>query len=181
MSGTEQPDPPPNEEAAQLEHEMDSELAQLREKSSGSVRSRSNPVFQHEQRAGTARDDADATGVAARVTGEMAAEADQERLKIEGLVKAVETASPGSYRAKDAEAAGAQAEKDADEAIASSLDSDVADEDALNSEGSRHLHLSANPDEAKADEVKTLNDESVAGRDLSDLDSLEKRVSDDLA
>jgi hypothetical protein len=180
MSGTEQPDTPPNAEAAELEDQMDSELAQDREKTSGPIRSHLNPVFQHEERSGTARDEAEATAVAAQVTGEMAAEADQERLKIEGQVQAVEKASPGSQRAKDAEAAEAQAEKDADEAIAASLDSDVVDEDALNSEGSRHLHLSANPEGAKAGEVRALKDESVAGKDLSDLDSLEKRVSDDL-
>ena len=79
------------------------------------------------------------------MSGEMAAEADQERLKIESQVKAVEKASPGSDKAKDAEAAGAQAEKDADESIAASLDSDVAAEAALRSEGTPHLHLSADP------------------------------------
>ena len=131
--------------------------------------------------AGTAVDDARATEVAARVTGEISSEADQERLKIEGLVKEVEKAAPGSDRAKDAEAAGAQSEKDADEAIAASLDSDSAAESAVHSEGSRLLHTSANPDEAKMDEVTALKDESVAGRDLSDLDALEKRVTDDLA
>ena len=109
----------------------------------------------------------------------MAAEADQERLTIEGMVDDVEKSSLGSDQAKDAEAAQAQAEKDADEAIAVSLDSDVAAEDAVNSESSRRLHRPANPEGAEADEARALKDESVAGRDLSDLDSLEKRVSDD--
>ena len=180
MTGSEQTDPPPNAEATQLEDEMDSQLAKDRQKSSGPIRSHLNPVFQHEQRAGTAVDDADATEVAARVIGEIGSEADQERLKIEGLVADVEKAAPGSDKAKDAEIAAAQAEKDADEAIAASLDSDTAAEDALNAKGSRHLHLSANPDEAEAAEARALKDESVAGKDLSDLDSLEKRVSDDL-
>jgi hypothetical protein len=87
----------------------------------------------------------------------------------------------GLTRHKDAEAAKAQAELDADEAIAASLDSDVAAEDALRSEGSRHFYLSADPDDAEADKVKALSDESAAGQDLSDLDSLEKRVSNDVA
>jgi hypothetical protein len=160
---------------------MDAELAEAREKTSGPVRSHLNPVFQHEQRAGTAVDEADATEVAAQVTGEMGAEADQERLKIEAVVQAAEKAAPGTDKTKEAEAAEVQAEKDADEAIAASLDSDVAAEDALHSEGSRHLHLSADPDQAQADKRKALNDESVAGNDLSDLDAIEKQVSDDLA
>ncbi len=160
---------------------MDSQLAKDRQKSAVPIRSHLNPVFQHEQRAGTAVDDADATEVAARVIGEIGSEADQERLKIEGLVADVEKAAPGSDKAKDAEIAAAQAEKDADEAIAASLDSDTAAEDALNAKGSHHLHLSANPDEAQAAEARALKVESVAGKDLSDLDSLDKRVSDDLA
>ena len=115
------------------------------------------------------------------LTGEMAAEADQERLKIERLVAAAEQSSPGTEKTKDAEAALAQAERDADEAIAASLDSDVAAEDALHSEGTGHFHRAANPDEATADKVRALQDESVAARDLSELDALEQRVSSDLA
>jgi hypothetical protein len=179
MSGSEQANLPPNAEAAQLEDQMSSELTTLREETSGPVRSHLNPVFQHEQRAGTAVDNAQATEAAARVIGEIGAEADQERLKIEGLVQSIEKTAPGSDKARDAEAAAAQAEKDADDAVTASLDSDAAAEDALKSEGSRHLHLSANPDEAKADEARALKDESLAGKDLSDLDSLEQRVSDD--
>ena len=160
---------------------MEAELARQRQETSGPVVSRLNPVFQHEQRAGTARDEADATQVAARVTGELSAEADQERLALEQSVQAVEAAAPGSERAKDAEAAEAQAEKDADEAIAASLDSDCAAEDALHAEGSPHLHLAADPDDAQADKARALKDESVAGRDLSDLDALEERITHDLA
>jgi hypothetical protein len=180
MSGSDQPEPPPNAEAAALEEQMDQQLAQDRAKASGPIRSHLNPVFQHEQRAGTAVDEAEASEVAARVTGEIGAEADQERLKIEKQVQAAESASPGSDKTKDAEAALAQAEKDADEAIAASLDSDVAAEDAHNSRGSRYLHRSANPDGATADKARALSDESVAGRDLADLDSLEERVTSDL-
>ena len=160
---------------------MDAELAQQRQETSGPVRSHLNPVFRHEQRAGTARDEADATQVAARVTGELGAEADQERLAIEKSVQAVEAAAPGSDRAKDAEAVEVQAEKDADEAIAASLDSDGAAEDALHAEGSPHLRVAADPDEARADRTRALKDESVAGRDLSDLDTLEERIAHDLA
>jgi len=181
MSGTDQPETPPNAEAAMLENQMDSELARAQAKTAGPVRSHLNPVFQHEQRAGTARDDAEATEVAARVAGELGAEADQDRLKIEQLVQEAEKASPGTDKTKDAEAALAQAEKDADEAIAASLDSGVAAEDALHSTGTRYLHRSANSDEATADKVRALNDESVAGKDLSDLESLVERVSNDVS
>ena len=92
---------------------MDSELASLEKsspKQSGFV---PNPVFQQEQRAGTATDAGESTEVAARVAGDMVAEADQERLKIEQEVAAIEEVAPGSDRAKDAEAAKAQAERDA--------------------------------------------------------------------
>src|SRR5271156_354112 len=105
MSGIDQPDPPPDADAADLEAEMDSEVETLRERTAGPIRSHLNPVYHHEQRAGTARDETEATESVARVTGEIGAEADQERLKIEGLVHAVEEAAPGSDRAKDAEAA----------------------------------------------------------------------------
>jgi hypothetical protein len=181
MSAIEQPDTPPNAEAARLQDEMDAELARDRAKNSGPIRSHLNPVFQHEQREGTAKDEGDGVELAARVSGEIAAEADKERQEIEGQVQTVEKAAPGSDKAKDAEAAQAQAEKDADEATRASLDSDVAAEDAVRAEGSRHLHLSADPDEARADKVRALKDESMAGKDLTDLDALEKRVSDDLA
>jgi hypothetical protein len=180
MSGTDQSEAPPNAEAAMLEDQMDSELARERAKTSGPIRSHLNPVFQHEQRSGTATSETEATEVAARVTGEIGAEADQERLKIEKLVAAAEKAAPGTDKTKDAEAAMAQAEKDADEAIAASLDSDVAAEDALHSTGTRFLHKSADPEGATADKVRALNDESVAARDLSDLDSLVERVTNDL-
>ncbi len=160
---------------------MDAEVARARATSSGPVRSHLNPVYQHEQRAGTATAEAEAAEAAARVTGQLGAEADQERLKIEKLVAGAEQASPGTDKTKDAEAAMAQAEKDADEAIAASLDSGVAAEDALHSTGTRHLHRSANPDEATADKVRALNDESVAAKDLSDLESLVERVTNDLA
>jgi hypothetical protein len=181
MSESEQTDPPPNADAMQLEEQMDSQLAKDRQESSGPVRSHLNPVFQHEQRAGTAVDESQATETAARVIGEISSEADQERLRIEGLVRGIDKAAPESDKAKDADAAAAQAEKDADEAIAASLHSDAAAEDALNSEGSRHLHLSADPDEAKVDKARALKDESIAAKDLSDLDSLEKRVAEDLS
>jgi hypothetical protein len=181
MSGTDQSESPPNAEAAMLENQMDSELARARASTSGPVRSHLNPVFQHEQRSGTATADAEATEVAARVAGELGAEADQDRLKIEQMVQKAEKASPGTDKTKDAEAALAQAEKDADEAIAASLDSDVAAEDALHSTGTRFLHRSANPDNATADKVRALNDESVAGKDLSELESLVERVSNDLS
>lgn len=181
MNQTDQPEPPANAEASALEAEMDSELGELRSRTPGSGGKPLNPVFQHEQRAGTAEDEAEATLTAARASGAMGAEADQERLKIEGLVKEVEAAAPGSARANDAAAAEAQAEKDADEAIAASLDSDTTAEDARSSEGSGLFHRSANPEEAGVDNARALADESVVGKDLSDLDALVKRVSDDVA
>ena len=121
----------------------------------------------------------EATLTAARSTGEMAAEADQERLKIEAEVARVEQAEPGTPSAADAEAALTQAERDADQAVAESLDSDVAADDARSSEGTRRLHRGADPAAVLADEQRALADESVAGRDLSDLDGLEARVEAD--
>jgi hypothetical protein len=177
MSTAEQPESPAEAEAIQLEQQMDSELTELNH-STGPVRSRLNPVYQYEQRVGTARDEGEATEVAARVAGEMGAEADQERLKIEGVVQAVEQASPGSDRATQAAAAKARAEQDADDAIAASLDADVAAEDALRAEGSRHDHHRADPVEAAGDKARALADESRAGRDLSDLDGLAQQISD---
>jgi hypothetical protein len=178
MTTAEQPASPAEAEAAQLEAQMDSELHELRQHSTGPVRSHLNPVYQYEQRVGTAHDEGDATEVAARVTGELGAEADQERLKIEGMTQAVEQTSPGTDRATQAASAKARAEHDADDAIAASLDADVAAEDALHAEGSRHLHHSADPDAAAADKARALADESRAGRDLSDLDAVEQQVSD---
>ncbi len=181
MSGIDQPDPPATPQAVQLEGEMDSKLAQLRQETSGPVTSRLNPVFQHEQRAGTAADEADATETAARVSGEMAAEADQERVTIEGLVKRVTQAAPGSDKTRDAQAAAAQAEHDADEAVAASLDSDAAAEEADRAEGAGLFHRGADPAPGGIDMVRALQDESVVGKDLRDLDALGKRVSGDKA
>ncbi len=181
MSGPDQPDPIQSPEAAQLEGEMDSELAQLRQKTSGPAGSRLNPVFQHEQRAGTAADEAEATETAARVSGEMAAQADQERSAIEGLVQQVTQAAPGSAKARDTQAAAAEAEHDADEAIAASLDSDVAAEEAVRAEGTGLFHRGADPAVGRVDEDTALRDESVIGKDLRDLDELRRRVSDDVA
>jgi hypothetical protein len=156
---------------------MDAELSALRAKGPGSGDPVRNPVFQHEQRVGSARDAADATAVAARVTGEMAAEADQERLRIDGQVAAIEHATPGSDQARDAEAALARAERDGDEAVSVSLDSDAAEDDVRHREGKGLFHKDADAEGAAADEAEALHDEAVAGRDLADLDTLEQRVS----
>ena len=91
----------------------------------------------------SARDAADATAVAARVTGEMAAEADQERLRIDGQVAAIEHATPGSDQARDAEAALARAERDGDEAVSVALDSDAAEDDVRHREGKGLFHKDA--------------------------------------
>jgi hypothetical protein len=109
----------------------------------------------------------------------MAAEADQERLAIERRVTRIEEDRPGSPEARDAAAVGARAERDADEAITESLDADAADEDAQRSEGTRFLHRSSDPASAEADERRALADETVAGRDLSELDTLAARVGAD--
>jgi len=158
---------------------MQAELNALRAKgpaSGGPVR---NPVFQRQQRVGTAVDATEATDVAARAVGEMAAQADQERLAIEAQVAGIERSAPGTPQARDAEAAVSLAEHDADEAVAKSLDAGAADEDARASEGTRFLHRSADPERAEADEHRALDDESVAGRDLADIDGLEARVAHD--
>jgi hypothetical protein len=178
MSATEPVDATPDPAAA-VESEMAGELDAMRAKGpapGGKVR---NPVFQHEQRVGAAVDAAEGTLTAAEVTGEMAAEADQERLKIEAEVARIERAAPGSSQARDAEAAASQSERDADEAVTKSLDSDVAAENARSAEGTGHFHRGAEPDEAVADEAQALADESVVGRDLTDLDALQARVESD--
>jgi len=167
--------------AASLESQMDTELDALRAKGPAPGSRVRNPVFQHEQAAGTAVQGAEATLTAARSTGEMATEADQERLRIEGEVTRIEQAEPGSPSATDAEAALAQAERDADQAVQESLDSDVAADDARSSEGTRYLHRGAEPEAVLMDEQRALADESVAGRDLADLDGLEARVEADAA
>ena len=177
MSGIDQPESATAAETASLETEMDAELSALRAKGPGSGDPVRNPVFQHEQRVGSARDAADATAVAARVTGEMAAEADQERLRIDGQVAAIEHATPGSDQARDAEAALARAERDGDEAVSVSLDSDAAEDDVRHREGKGLFHKDADAEGAAADEAEALHDEAVAGRDLADLDTLEQRVS----
>jgi len=165
--------------AAQLESEMDAELTELRAKGPGPGHAVRNPVFQHEQAVGTATDAAVATTEAARVSGEMAAEADQERLAIEREVRSIEQSAPASGAASDAEAALAQAERDGDEAVSESLDSDVAADEVRHDEGTRFLHKHADADAALAEQTRALADEAVVGHDLADLDALETRVEAD--
>jgi hypothetical protein len=180
MSETDPADTTPDPAAA-VESEMDAELGALRAKGPAPGSKVRNPVFQHEQRTGTAVDAAEGTLTAARVSGEMAAEADQDRLKIEAEVARIEQQAPGSSQALDAEAASARAERDADEAVAKSLDSDVAADDARSSEGSGMFHRGADPATAVADKERALADESVVGRDLTDLDALAAEVEADAA
>ena len=180
MSATESADAP-GTTAAGLEAEMDSELGALRAEGPAPGSHVRNPVYQHEQAAGTATAGSEAAATAARVTGELAAEADQERLRIEREVAALEEERPGSAEAEDAERAEARAEQDADQAVSESLDSDTATDDARRSTGTRHLHRGADPAAVTADADRALADESVAGRDLSDLDALEARVEGDAA
>jgi hypothetical protein len=158
---------------------MEGQLAREGAETAGPVRSRLNPVFQHEQRAQTVVDDTEATELAGRVTGEIASEADQDRLEVEKLVQEVEGSAPGTAKALDAEAAAAEAEKDADEAVSMSLDSDAAAEDARRAEGTHYLHRSADPDETTADRSRSLKDEARAAADLSALDALKQRVEGD--
>jgi hypothetical protein len=165
--------------AASLESEMNAELDALAARGPAPGSRVRNPVFQHEQAAGTVVQGAEATLTAARSTGEMAAEADQERLKIEAEAARIERAEPGSPAATDAEAVRAQAERDADQAVDESLDSDEAADGARSAEGTRYLHRGAEPAAVVADVQRALADESVAGRDLADLDGLEARVEAD--
>lgn len=165
--------------AASIEHEMDAELDALRAEGpapGGHVR---NPVFQHEQAASTSVDGAEATLTAAKASGELAAEADHERLGIEAEVTRIEASRPGSPQARDAEAAEAEAERDADQAVSESLDTGEAADDARSATGSRILHRGSDPAEVTADLQRALADEAVAGHDLADLDDLETRVETD--
>ncbi len=169
----------PADPATGIESEMDAELDALRAKgpaAGGRVR---NPVFLHEQAAGTSVDGAEATLTAAKVSGELAAEADQDRLRIEKEAARIEEARPGSAQALDAEAAEARAECEADEAVTESLDTDEAADDARSATGSKFLHRGSDPAEVTADERRALADEAVAGRDLADLDALQARVERD--
>jgi hypothetical protein len=178
MSETESA-PAPDDPALSIESEMDAELGALRAKGPAPGSHVRNPVFQHEQAAGTAVDGTEATLTAARVSGELAAEADQERLRIEAETARIEQARPGTAPARDAEAAVAQAERDADQAVTESLDSDEAADDARRSTGSKFLHRGSDPVEVTADKERALADEAVAGRDLADLDTLEARIEAD--
>ena len=159
---------------------MEAELDALRAQGPAPGTAVRNPVYQHEQRAGTAINAAQATDTAARVTGELAGEADQERLAIEAEVARIEEVAPGGPQARDAEAAEAQAEHDADEAVAESLDSGGADENARGAEGRGLFHHSADATAALQDRDRALADEAVAGRDLADLDVLQARVEADV-
>jgi len=184
MSGTDpspssDPAAPPTEAA--LEAEMDAELPSLRAQQPGRPGHPRNPVFLHEQAAGSAVAADEATGTAARVTGELAAQADQERLELERQVEALDRLRPGSSAAADADGALARAEHDADDAVAESLDAGGAAEDARRSTGSHLLHRGADPAAGQVDQERALRDEAAAARDLAELDSLEERVSTDAA
>jgi len=144
---------------------MDGELSALASKTPGDASHPRNPVFLHEQAVGTAVAADEAAETAARVTGELAAEADQERLMIEREVASLEGVAPASATVKDAEDARARADQDADEAVTRSLDSDEAAEDARHARGSRLLHRGADGTEAGctfADHVGGLLDVEVA-------------------
>jgi hypothetical protein len=181
MTGSDQAAGSPDARVAGAETQMDAELDALRAKGPAPGAPVYNPVFQYEQRAGTAVDAGRATDMAARVTGEMAAEADQELLAIESEVARLEHVAPDLAQTQDAEAAAARAGHDADEAIAESLDADSADDDARAAEGTHLLHRSADPTEATRDRDRALADETVAARDLADLDGLAARVGGDVA
>lgn len=166
-------------DAAGLEAEMDSELAGLRKETPGGRRHPRNPVYLHEQAAGSAVAADEATETAARVTGELAVEADGERRRIEVQVASIERSVSATARVTDAEAARAAAERDADEGVAASLDSDAAAEDARGATGSRFLHRGAEGERGEADEARALADERTAAADLVELDALERRVAED--
>jgi hypothetical protein len=169
----------PADPALRIESEMDDELSALRANGSPPGRHVPNPVFRHEQAEGTSIDGAEATLTAAKVSGELAAEADQERLRIEAEAARIDRARPGSPEAADADAAVSEAGRDADQAIAESLDSDAAADDARTATGSTFLHRGSDPAEVTADRERALADESVAGRDLAALDALEARIESD--
>jgi hypothetical protein len=166
-------------DAAHLEAEMDAELSALEAKTPGDARHPRNQVFLREQEEGGAMDADEATETAARVTGELAAEADQERLMIERQVAALEGVAPGSAAATDAEDALTRAERAADGAVSSSLDSGEAAEDARRSRGSRFLHRGSDSAGAGRDESRALADETAVAEDLAELDALEQRVAGD--
>jgi hypothetical protein len=112
---------------------------------------------------------------AARVAGAEAVEADTERRKLEAEATDVEASAPGSVEAADADAAVAEAEKLAGDAVAASLDSDVAAEDSVRK--SRFFHHDAAA--VAADGERAEKDVGRAGKDLAALDRLEGQVEND--
>jgi len=106
---------------------------------------------------------------AARVAGELAVEADDERHTIDAEAATIEAGEPGTTEAARAAAVKARADAEADAAIAASLDSDTAAADAR--QHSRLLHHDAA--DVEADYHQATADVSVAASDLADIDTLE--------
>jgi hypothetical protein len=118
----------------------------------------------HDNKARSA-DAAEGTTEEARVAGELASEAEQERIDAEKLVARLRTEAPGSPALADAEQALARIEADATAADAASLDVDEAASDAV-TDAARKRRANAAADEA--DYVRGTTDVAAAGRDLTD-------------
>jgi hypothetical protein len=123
-----------------------------------------------------AQDATEAAEVAARVTGELAAEADAERTQAEAQVAELRTRAPGSAALADAEAALARMEADADTAVGASLDSGEAAAQAAGHD----RHGPYDGEGALADERRAEADERTAGTALTDEEAAAARITIDL-
>jgi hypothetical protein len=128
-----------------------------------------------EENKSEAKDSASATELAAQVTGELATEADTERIQAEAEVARLRAAAPGSPELADAEAALARIEADADAAVSASLDSGAAAADATAHDRRGRYDGPGN----LADERRAEQDERAAGTALTDEEAARDRIAAD--
>lgn len=125
-----------------------------------------------------ARDAAEGSTTEARVAGEVATEAEQERIAAEALVARLRTEGAGSAALADAEAELARIEADTTSADNASLDADEAASDAVtDAAGKRHADGAAD----QADYVRGTADVAAASRALADEDLAAKQLEADRA
>jgi hypothetical protein len=164
------PTPPADARIAAAEHDLEASATPPRGRDNAFARGARRQENKRE-----AQDAGDAAEVAARVTGELAVEADTERSQAEAQVAQLRTRAPGSAELADAEAALARIEADADAALGASLDSGEAAADA--DEHDRHGQFDG--DAALADERRAEADERTAGTALTDEEAAAERIAAD--
>ena len=132
--------------------------------------------FRSEDNKAEARDAAEGTATEARVAGELATEAEQERIAAEQLVARLRTDGPGSAALADAEAALARIEDAAAAADAASLDADTAAEEAA-TDAAKGRHASGMADQAEY--LRGTADVAKATTALTDADAATKQLEAD--